>query len=100
MICIHHMQLIIETRNFTIVIFILYTVNFVFFILMIMANNGGTLGPSQIDGYKDNQFVIGLSSPLLYLAVFLSTFIAVVPRYAWKCIEHVVWRPEFAIVNG
>ena len=100
MVVIHHAQMVVETRNFTWLLAVIYVVNFVFYPLMIQANDAGTVEPSQVDGYQHNQFAIALKSPLIYLATILSAFIAVAPRHAWLCLEHAVWRPEFAKVNG
>ena len=95
LVVVHHLQIAIETRNWTFLIVFIYIANFGLYILTVFLNDSYAGGQ-----YYRNQFSELFGRPLTYFALLLSASISTLPRLAWICLDRAIWRPEFAKVKG
>mmetsp|Transcript_24250 Transcript_24250/g.37392 ORF Transcript_24250/g.37392 Transcript_24250/m.37392 type:complete len:90 (+) Transcript_24250:3148-3417(+) len=83
-------MILIETRNFEPILIFIYVFNILMMPLVASFNDG-----LQSSYYYKMQFDVVLKMPTFWFAVALVTALGVLPRYAYKCIYHSVWYPEF-----
>jgi hypothetical protein len=93
-ILVHHFQLAIETRNWTVPTLLIQLANFSLYWVTVVLNDGSATA------YEGNQFSVLFASPLTWLTALLATFVCCIPRYLWICLEQIAWRPEFNKVKG
>lgn len=91
----HHVYCLAETRNHTWFSSAFYILSIGLFFLTIQFNDAAVW--SQYFGL---QFKVIIASPLTWLHVVIQSAIIYLPRYVYKCLNAVVFHPEFAKIKG
>ena len=95
----HHVQIVIETRNFSIynVAFYLLSLSMMFVSINL---NDGFITSTYVGYYYKNQWSVLMASPLFYLCLLIQVFVIVLPNIINRCLESAIFYPEFSKIKS
>ena len=95
----HHIQVVIETNNFSIYILISYLLSMSLLIVGIH-NSDGLITETYVGYYYKNQWSVLMTSPLFYLSLIIQVFVIVLPNIINRCFESAIFHPEFSKIKA